>query len=158
MPEELVVPCDGFCDWTLFFERAVQMLVEGQRWFMTKLDGGAPSRTFSHHHRFRREHELPSEGGAAGGRVTAMRNSPTASTRSVTTCRIRVRAAISPSARSGFLRQHDDGIRHFFVASDEFEDVFATYVRRCAEALHRYYREDGALRDEAKARTTLLLV
>ena len=38
----------------------------------------------------------------------------------------------------GFLCQHDDGIRHFFVASDEFEDVFATYVReRCAEALHR---------------------
>ena len=44
VPEELVVPCDGFCDWTLFFERAVQMLVEGQRWFMTKLDGMARRR------------------------------------------------------------------------------------------------------------------
>ena len=43
-------------------------------------------------------------------------------------------------------------MRHFFVASDEFEDVFATYVmERCAEALHRYYREDGALRDECKS-------
>ena len=154
VPEELVVPCDGFCDWTLFFERAVQMLVEGQRWFMTKLDGMARRRE-----RFRiiidsdesmnfRQKEVLLE---------AVLHSNAEFTYGIHAQRYDVSY---PCARSdfarlldqGFLRQHDDGIRHFFVASDEFEDVFATYVReRCAEALHRYYREDGALRDECKS-------
>ena len=142
VPEELVVPCDGFCDWTLFFERAVQMLVEGQRWFMTKLDGMARRRE-----RFRiiidsdesmnfRQKEVLLE---------AVLHSNAEFTYGIHAQRYDVSY---PCARSdfarlldqGFLRQHDDGIRHFFVASDEFEDVFATYVReRCAEALHRYY-------------------
>ena len=154
VPEELVVPCDGFCDWTLFFERAVQMLVEGQRWVMTKLDGMARRRE-----RFRiiidsdesmnfRQKEVLLE---------AVLHSNAEFTYGIHAQRYDVSY---PCARSdfarlldqGFLRQHDDGIRHFFVASDEFEDVFATYVReRCAEALHRYYREDGALRDECKS-------
>lgn len=154
VPEELVVPCDGFCDWTLFFERAVQMLVEGQRWVMTKLDGMARRRE-----RFRiiidsdesmnfRQKEVLLE---------AVLHSNAEFTYGIHAQRYDVSY---PCARSdfarlldqGFLCQHDDGIRHFFVASDEFEDVFATYVReRCAEALHRYYREDGALRDECKS-------
>lgn len=58
----------------------------------------------------------------------------------------------------GFLRQHDDGIRHFFVASDEFEDVFATYVReRCAKPFTDTTVRTGRCATNAKARTTLLL-
>ena len=52
----------------------------------------------------------------------------------------------------GFLRQHDDGIRHFFVASDNFNEVFLTYLKEhCPEDFFRYYCEDGSLRDEYKS-------
>ena len=43
-PEDLVVACDGYFDWTRFFEQAVRLIIDEQRWTMTKLDGMARRR------------------------------------------------------------------------------------------------------------------
>ena len=152
-PEDLAVACDGHFDWTRFFERAVSLIVGEQRWTMAKLDGMARRRE-----RFRviidadesmnfRQKEVLLE---------AVLHSNAEFTYGIHEQRYDVSY---PCARSdfarlldqGFLRQHDDGIRHFFVASDTFEEAFLEYLKtHCAEAFHRYYRDDGALRDEHK--------
>lgn len=152
-PEELAVACDGHYDWTRFFERAASLIVCEQRWTMAKLDGMARRRE-----RFRviidadesmnfRQKEVLLE---------AVLHSNAEFTYGIHEQRYDVSY---PCARSdfarlldqGFLRQHDDGIRHFFVASDTFEEVFLEYLKvHCAEAFHRYYHDDGTLRDEHK--------
>ena len=38
-PGDLAVEYDGTYDWTLVFERAVELILEEQRWVMTKLEG-----------------------------------------------------------------------------------------------------------------------
>lgn len=153
-PEALSVECDGCNDWSLFFERAVQCLVDEQRWTMTKLEGMSRRRE-----RFRtiidtdetmnyRQKEVLLE---------AILHSNAEFTYAIHEQRYDVSY---PCARSdfsrlldlGFLKQHDDGIRHFFFASDVFVDTFLAYLKEhCPEAFYRYYNEDGTLRDEFRS-------
>lgn len=153
-PEDLVVACDGYCDWTRFFEHAVKLVIDEQRWTMTKLDGMARRRE-----RFK---VIIDADGSLNFRQKEVLLEAILHSNAEFTYGIHVqRYDVSyPCARSdfarlldqGFLRQHDDGIRHFFVASDNFYDVFLVYLKtHCSREFHRYYREDGSLRDEFKS-------
>ena len=46
-PGDLAVEYDGTYDWTLVFERAVELILEEQRWVMTKLEGMSRRREFA---------------------------------------------------------------------------------------------------------------
>ena len=153
-PEDLVVACDGYFDWTRFFEQAVKLVVDEQRWTMTKLDGMGRRRE-----RFRAIIDADESMNFRQKEVLleAVLHSNAEFTYGIHAHRYDVSY---PCARSdfarlldqGFLRQHDDGIRHFFVASDNFPDVFLAYLKEhCAEAFSRYYDEDGSLRDAFKS-------
>lgn len=153
-PEDLVVACDGYFDWTRFFEQAVQLVIDEQRWTMTKLDGMARRRE-----RFRTIIDADESMNFRQKEVLleAILHSNAEFTYGIHVHRYDVSY---PCARSdfarlldqGFLRQHDDGIRHFFVTSDTFDDVFLGYLKEhCAEAFAHFYREDGSLRDEFKS-------
>lgn len=153
-PESLVVECDGSYDWTRFFEGVVAAIVEEQRWTMTKLDGMSRRRE-----RFRAIIDADESMNFRQKEVLleAVLHSNAEFTYAIHEQRYDVSY---PCARSdyaglldrGFLRQHDDGIRHFFVASDNFNEVFLTYLKEhCPEDFFRYYCEDGSLRDEYKS-------
>ncbi|WP_139651508.1 Fic family protein [Raoultibacter phocaeensis] len=153
-PQELAIECDGYSDWSLFFERAVEGVIGEQRWTMTKLEGMSKRRE-----RFRtiidtdetmnfRQKEVLLE---------AILHSNAEFTYAIHEQRYDVSY---PCARSdfsrlldlGFLKQHDDGIRHFFFASDVFADAFLAYLKEhCPEAFYRYYQEDGSLRKEFRS-------
>ena len=153
-PEDLVVACDGYFDWTRFFEQAVRLIIDEQRWTMTKLDGMARRRE-----RFRAIIDADESMNFRQKEVLleAVLHSNAEFTYGIHVHRYDVSY---PCARSdfarlldqGFLRQHDDGIRHFFVASDNFGEVFLNYLKEhCADAFSRFYREDGSLRDAFKS-------
>lgn len=153
-PEDLVVACDGYFDWTRFFEQAVRLIIDEQRWTMTKLDGMARRRE-----RFRAIIDADESMNFRQKEVLleAVLHSNAEFTYGIHAHRYDVSY---PCARSdfarlldqGFLRQHDDGIRHFFVASDNFGEVFLNYLKEhCADAFSRFYREDGSLRDAFKS-------
>ena len=153
-PDELAVECGGYRDLTRFFEQAVEAIVDEQRWTMTKLDGMSRRRE-----RFRiiidsdetmnfRQKEVLLE---------AILHSNAEFTYGIHEQRYDVSY---PCARSdfarlldmGFLRQHDDGIRHFFVAADGFGQTFLEYLKNhCSPAFYRYYNEDGSLRSEYRS-------
>ncbi|MBU5405482.1 hypothetical protein KQI08_06040 [Paraeggerthella hongkongensis] len=153
-PEDLAVACDGYYDWTGYFERAVALVVDEQRWTMTKLEG------------MRRRRErlrlIIDADESLNYRQKAVLLEAVLHSNAEFTYAIHVhRYGISyPCARSdfarlldlGFLRQHDDGIRHFFVASEKFHLTFLPYLQEhCSEMFLRYYREDGSLIDEFKS-------
>lgn len=153
-PDELAVACDGFNDWTRFFEQAIACVVYEQRWIMTKLDGMSRRRerlrviiNADESMNYRQKEVL----------LEAVLHSNAEFTYAIHEQRYDVSypCARSDYARlldSGFLRQHDDGIRHFFVASDNFAPVFLGYLKEhCSEAFYHYYHEDGSLRDEYKS-------
>ncbi|MEG0322459.1 MAG: hypothetical protein RR547_05020 [Raoultibacter sp.] len=153
-PDELAVACDGFNDWTRFFEQALECIVYEQRWIMTKLDGMSRRRErlrviidADESMNFRQKEVL----------LEAVLHSNAEFTYAIHEQRYDVSypCARSDYARlldSGFLRQHDDGIRHFFVASDNFTSVFPEYLKaHCPDAFYHYYHEDGSLRDEFKS-------
>lgn len=153
-PEDLVVACDGYYDWTRFFEHAVRLIIEEQRWTMTKLDGMARRRE-----RFRTVIDADESMNFRQKEVLleAVLHSNAEFTYGIHEQRYDVSY---PCARSdfarlldqGFLRQHDDGIRHFFVASDTFHSAFLAYLKEhCTSAFYRFYDEDGSLRDEYKS-------
>lgn len=153
-PEDLAVECDGYHDWTRFFERAVGLLVNEQRWTMAKLDGMSRRRE-----RFRdiidadesmnfRQKEVLLE---------AVLHSNAEFTYAIHERRYDVSylCARSDFARlldMGLLNQHGDGTRHFFFASDDFTPLFIGYLKKhCAKTFFRYYDEDGSLRDEYRS-------
>lgn len=149
-----MVACDGYFDWTRFFEQAVRLIIDEQRWTMTKLDGMARRRE-----RFRAIIDADESMNFRQKEVLleAVLHSNAEFTYGIHVHRYDVSY---PCARSdfarlldqGFLRQHDDGIRHFFVASDNFGEVFLNYLKEhCADAFSRFYREDGSLRDAFKS-------
>lgn len=153
-PENLAVECDGYHDWTRFFECAVELLSSEQDRLIAKLDGMGRRRE-----RFRaiidadeslnfRQREVLLE---------AILHSNAEFTYAI---HVRRYDVSYPCARSdfarlldtGFLRQHDDGIRHFFVASENFIQLFLAYLKEhCNQAFYQYYHEDGTLRDEYKS-------
>lgn len=153
-PEELSVECDGYSDWTRFFERAVEAIVDEQGWTITKLDGMGRRRE-----RFRII--IDSDETMNFRQKEVLLEASLHSNAEFTYAIHEQRYDVSyPCARSdfarlldmGFLRQHDDGIRHFFVASDSFGQTFLAYLKQhCSQAFHRYYDEDGRLRDEFKS-------
>ncbi|MEG0418759.1 MAG: hypothetical protein RSG23_06685 [Gordonibacter sp.] len=153
-PGDLAVECDGYHDWTRFFECAVELLAGEQNRLVSKLDGMSRRRE-----RFRaiidadeslnfRQREVLLE---------AILHSNAEFTYAI---HVRRYDVSYPCARSdfarlldtGFLRQHDDGIRHFFVASENFNQLFLVYLKEhCNQAFYQYYHEDGTLRDEYKS-------
>ncbi|WP_296009900.1 hypothetical protein [uncultured Adlercreutzia sp.] len=153
-PESLAVECDGAYDWTLPFERAVELLVREQRWLMTKLEGMSRRRD--------RMAAIIDADQSMNARqkevlVEAMLHSNAEFTYGIHMKRY---AVSYPSARSdfgrlmdlGFLQQRDDGLRHFFFASDNLHEVGMAYLREhCAEAYARFYDEAGELRAEFRA-------
>ncbi|RNL39202.1 hypothetical protein [Paraeggerthella hongkongensis] len=153
-PEDMPVPCDGYYDWTGYFEKVVALVVDEQRWTMTKLEGMRRRRE-----RFR---SIIDADESLNYRQRAVLLEALLHSNAEFTYAIHVRRyGISyPCARSdfarlldlGFLRQDDDGIRHFFVASETFHLVFMDYLKEhCPEAFFRCYREDGSLQDECKS-------
>lgn len=152
-PEDLAVECDGYYDWTRFFERVLELVVHEQRWIMAKLDGMSRRRE-----RFRTIIDADESMNFRQKEVLleAILHSNAEFTYAIHVQRYDVSY---PCARSdyarlldmGFLRQHDDGIRHFFVASDNFIPAFLAYLKdHCPAAFSRYYHKDGSLRDECK--------
>lgn len=153
-PEELAVECDGCYDWTRFFERAVGLLVNEQRWTMTKLDGMSRRRE-----RFRNIIDADESMNFRQKEVLleAILHSNAEFTYAIHERRYDVSY---PCARSDFARlldmgllsQHGDGTRHFFFASDNFNPIFFDYLKEhCSEAFFCYYDEDGSLRDEYRS-------
>lgn len=153
-PATLAVECDGYHDWTQVFERAVELLVGEQKRLMSKLDGMSRRRE-----RFR---TIIDADGSLNYRqrevlLEAILHSNAEFTYAIHVQRYDVSypCARSDFARlldSGFLRQHDDGIRHFFVASEDFNRLFLSYLKEhCNQAFYQYYHEDGTLRDEYKS-------
>lgn len=152
--EGLTVECDGYSDWTRFFERAVEAIVDEQSWTITKLDGMGRRRE-------RYRVIIDSDETMNFRQKEVLLEASLHSNAEFTYAIHEQRYDVSyPCARSdfarlldmGFLRQHDDGIRHFFVASDSFGQTFLAYLKRhCSQAFYRYYDEEGRLRDEFKS-------
>ncbi|MEA5019843.1 MAG: hypothetical protein VB027_05700 [Gordonibacter sp.] len=153
-PAVLAVECDGYHDWTRVFERAVELLLGEQQRLMSKLDGMSRRRE-----RFR---TIIDADGSLNYRQREVLLEAILHSNAEFTYAIHVqRYDVSyPCARSdfarlldtGFLRQHDDGIRHFFVASKDFNRIFLSYLKdHCNQAFYQYYHEDGSLRDEYKS-------
>lgn len=153
-PRDLAVECDGCLDWTRFFERAVELVVNEQRWTMTKLEGMSRRRE-----RFRVI--IDSDESMNFRQKEVLLEAVLHSNAEFTYAIHEQRYDVSyPCARSdfarlldmGFLSQHDDGIRHFFFASDDFSETFLDYLKKhCPQTFYRYYDEDGCLRDEYKS-------
>lgn len=151
---ELAVEYDCTYDWTLVFERIVQLLLDEQRWVMTKLEGMSRRRD-----RFR---DIIDADGSMNFRQKEVLLEALLHSNAEFTYDIHMkRYAISyPSARSdfarlmdlGFLQQSDDGVRHFFFASDDLFEICRAYLREhCSDVYLRYYDEDGRLRPEFRA-------
>lgn len=153
-PSALAVECDGTYDWTLVFERAVERILGEQRWVMTKLEGMSRRRD--------RLRAIIDADGSMNARQKEVLLEAVLHSNAEFTYDIHMkRYAISyPSARSdfgrlmdlGFLQQSDDGVRHFFFATDDLHERCTAYLREhCAEAYLRYYDEAGLLRPEFRA-------
>ncbi|MEG1623863.1 MAG: hypothetical protein RR300_03270 [Raoultibacter sp.] len=153
-PENLAVECNGFYDWTSFFERAVELIIDEQCWTMTKLDDMNRRRE-----RFRCI--IDADKTLNFRQKEVLLEAALHSNAEFTYAIHEQRYDISyPCARSdfvrlldmGFLMQCDDGIRHFFVACDTFKQVLQEYSKkRCPEVFFHFYNEDGSLRDEYKS-------
>ena len=153
-PADLAVEYDGTYDWTLVFERAVELILAEQRWVMTKLEGMSRRRD--------RLRAIIDADGSMNARQKEVLLEAVLHSNAEFTYDIHMkRYAISyPSARSdfgrlidlGFLQQSDDGVRHFFFASDDLHERCTIYLREhCSEAYLRYYDEEGRLRPEFRA-------
>ncbi len=153
-PGDLAVEYDGTYDWTLVFERAVELILEEQRWVMTKLEGMSRRRD--------RLRAIIDADGSMNARQKEVLLEAVLHSNAEFTYGIHMkRYAISyPSARSdfgrlmdlGFLQQSDDGVRHFFFANDDLHERCRAYLREhCAEAYLRYYDNEGRLRPEFRA-------
>lgn len=153
-PAAWAVECDGTYDWTLVFERVGSLLVEEQRWVMTKLEGMSRRRN-------RLRAIIDADGSMNARQKEVLLEAMLHSNAEFTYDIHMKRYAISyPSARSdfgrlidlGFLQQGDDGVRHFFFAADNLHEACTAYLREhCADAYLRYYDESGALRPEFRA-------
>lgn len=153
-PAQLAVECDGTYDWTLAFERAVELIVAEQRWVMTKAEGMSRRRD-------RMGAIIDADGSMNVRQKEVLLEAMLHSNAEFTYDIHMKRYAISyPSARSdfarlmdlGFLQQSDDGVRHFFFAADDLHERASVYLREhCAEAYLRYYDERGVLRLEFRA-------
>ncbi len=150
-PEELSVECDGYYDWTRYFESAVELLICEQRWVMDRLDGMGRRRERFRHIinadktlNYRQKEVL----------LEAVLHSNAEFTYAIHARRYDVsypcvRSDFARLLDAGFLRQHDDGVRHFFVAAEDFRTVFFDYLKEhCTQAFFQYYDENGFLRDE----------
>ena len=150
-PDQLAVEYDCSYDWTFVFEQIVQLLINEQRWVMTKLEGMSRRRE-----RFR--NIIDADGSMNFRQKEVLLEALLHSNAEFTYDIHMKRYAISyPSARSdfgrlmdlGFLQQNDDGVRHFFFAADDLAEKSRVYLREhCAEAYLRYYDENGQLRPE----------
>lgn len=153
-PADWAVECDGTYDWTLVFERVGRLLVEEQRWVMTKLEGMSRRRD-------RLRAIIDADGSMNARQKEVLLEAMLHSNAEFTYDIHMKRYAISyPSARSdfgrlidlGFLQQGDDGVRHFFFAADNLHEACIAYLREhCADAYLRYYDDTGALRPEFRA-------
>lgn len=150
-PDKLAVEYDCSYDWTYVFEQIVQLLINEQRWVMTKLEGMSRRRE-----RFR---AIIDADGSMNVRQKEVLLEALLHSNAEFTYDIHMkRYAISyPSARSdfgrlmdlGFLQQSDDGVRHFFFAADDLSKKARVYLREhCAEAYLHYYNEEGQLKPE----------
>lgn len=153
-PGELAVEYDGTYDWTFVFERAVELILDEQRWVMTKLEGMSRRRD--------RLRAIIDADGSMNARQKEVLLEAVLHSNAEFTYDIHMkRYAISyPSARSdfgrlmdlGFLQQSDDGVRHFFFATDDLHERCTAYLREhCAEEYLRYYDDQGRLRSEFRA-------
>lgn len=153
-PGDLAVEYDGTYDWTFVFERAVELILGEQRWVMTKLEGMSRRRD--------RLRTIIDADGSMNARQKEVLLEAVLHSNAEFTYDIHMkRYAISyPSARSdfgrlidlGFLQQSDDGVRHFFFASEDLHERCTIYLREhCAEAYLHYYDEEGRLRSEFRA-------
>ena len=153
-PGDLAVEYDGTYDWTFVFERAVELILEEQRWVMTKLEGMSRRRD--------RLRAIIDADGSMNARQKEVLLEAVLHSNAEFTYDIHMkRCAISyPSARSdfgrlmdlGFLQQSDDGVRHFFFANDDLHERCRAYLREhCAEAYLHYYDDEGRLRPEFRA-------
>lgn len=133
-PGDLAVEYDGTYDWTFVFERAVELILEEQRWVMTKLEGMSRRRD--------RLRAIIDADGSMNARQKEVLLEAVLHSNAEFTYDIHMkRYAISyPSARSdfgrlmdlGFLQQSDDGVRHFFFANDDLHEPCRAYLREHA--------------------------
>lgn len=150
----LLAECDGFYDWTAFLEHALRHLVEEQRYIVDKLDGMARRRE-----RFRSIicADVTMNSRQQDVFLEAMLHSNAEFSYAVHEKRYGVsylcaRSDLARFLELGLLTCCDDGIRHFFIASEDFNDKAWSYLKsRCPEAYARFYGEDGTLRDEHRA-------
>lgn len=153
-PRSFAVKCDCTFDWTLAFEKIVELLVNEQRWVMTKLEGMSRRRE--------RLRDILEADGSMNSRQKEVLLEALLHSNAEFTYDIHMkRYAISyPSARSdfgrlidlGFLQQNDDGVRHFFFAADDLFAVCNAYLREhCTDAYLHYYDENDQLRPEFRA-------
>lgn len=153
-PSKLAVEYDCTYDWTIVFERVTKLLLDEQRWVMTKLEGMSRRRE-------RWRNIIDADGSMNFRQKEVLLEALLHSNAEFTYDIHMKRYAISyPSARSdfgrlmdlGFLQQNDDGVRHFFFAADDLFVTCRAYLREhCAEAYLHYYDEEGQLRPEFRA-------
>lgn len=153
-PRQFAVECDGAFDWTQLFERVVELLVSEQRWLMTKLEGMSRLRE-------RMATIIDADQSMNARQKEVLLEAMLHSNAEFTYGIHMKRYAVSyPSARSdfgrlmdlGFLRQSDDGVRHFFFAADDLREKATAYLREhCADVYARFYDENGRLRAEHRS-------
>ena len=146
--------CDGFYDWTAFLEHALCRLIDEQRYIMDKLDGMARRRE-----RFRSIifSDVTMNSRQQDVFLEAMLHSNAEFSYAVHEKRYGVsylcaRADLARWLELGLFTCCDDGIRHFFIAVEDFTDRAWAYLKaRCPEEYSRFYNDDGSLREEHRA-------